>query len=104
MTRVRAAAVLAAASIASSLHAGSQIVAQHAAVTTISPYATQIGVETLKRGGNAIDAAVAVSFALAVAHPQAGNLAGGGFLLYYEAKTKQVWTLDFREVAPGAAK
>jgi len=89
---------------AASLHAGSQIVAKHAAVTTISPYATQIGVDVLKRGGNAIDAAVAVAFALTVAYPQAGNISGGGFLVYYEAKTKQVWTLDFREVAPGASK
>ena len=104
MMRRRAVAALIAIATASSLRAGSQIVARHAAVTTISPYATQIGVETLKRGGNAIDAAVAVSFALAVAHPQAGNLAGGGFLVYYEAKTRQVWTLDFREVAPRAAK
>ena len=104
MTRARAAAVLVAASIASSLHAGSQIVAEHAAVTTISPYATQVGVETLKRGGNAIDAAVAIAFALAVTHPQAGNIGGGGFLVYYEAKTKQVWTLDFREVSPADAK
>jgi gamma-glutamyltranspeptidase / glutathione hydrolase len=104
MNRRRAVAALIAALTASSLHAGSQIVARKAAVTTISPYATQIGVETLKRGGNAIDAAVAVSFALAVAHPQAGNISGGGYLVYYEAKTKQVWTLDFREVAPRAAK
>ena len=104
MTGRRAVAALIALATASSLQAGSQIVARKAAVTTISPYATQIGVEVLKRGGNAIDAAVAVSFALAVAHPQAGNIAGGGFLVYYEAKTKQVWTLDYREVAPRAAK
>jgi gamma-glutamyltranspeptidase / glutathione hydrolase len=104
MTRWRVVAALITAVLASSLHAGSQIVARQAAVTTISPYATQIGVDVLKRGGNAIDTAVAVSFALAVAHPQAGNIGGGGFLVYYEAKTKQVWTLDFREVAPLAAK
>ena len=103
MMRRRVVAAFIAAVVASSLHAGSQIVARRAAVTTISPYATQIGVEVLKRGGNAMDTAVAVSFALAVAHPQAGNLGGGGFLVYYEAKTKQIWTLDFREVAPLAA-
>jgi gamma-glutamyltranspeptidase/glutathione hydrolase len=57
----------------------------------------------LRKGGNAIDAAVAVSFALAVAHPQAGNIGGGGFLVYYDAKEKTVWTLDYREVAPLAA-
>jgi gamma-glutamyltranspeptidase/glutathione hydrolase len=103
MMRRRVVAALIAAVLASSIQAGSQIVAKQAAVTTISPYATQIGVETMKRGGNAIDAAVAVSFALAAAHPQAGNIGGGGFLVYYEAKTRQVWTLDFREVAPLAA-
>ena len=69
------------------LSAGSVAVAQHAALATASPYATQIGLDVMKRGGNAIDAAVAVELALAVAHPQAGNLGGGGFLVYYEAAT-----------------
>ena len=86
------------------LPAGSVAVAQHAALATASPYATQIGLDVMKRGGNAIDAAVGVALALAVAHPQAGNLGGGGFLVYYEAATHSVWTLDFREVAPAAAK
>jgi gamma-glutamyltranspeptidase/glutathione hydrolase len=90
--------------VSTSLIAGSQAVAQHAALSTASPQATQIGLSILKNGGNAIDAAVAVSFALAVAHPQAGNLGGGGFLVYYDAKTKGVWTLDFRETAPAASK
>jgi gamma-glutamyltranspeptidase/glutathione hydrolase len=57
----------------------------------------------LQRGGNAIDASVAVAFVLAVVHPQAGNLGGGGFLTYYDASTRAVWTLDFTEVAPLAA-
>jgi gamma-glutamyltranspeptidase/glutathione hydrolase len=87
-----------------SLLAGSSVVANKAALSTASPQATQIGLDILKRGGNAIDAAVAVSFALAVAHPQAGNIGGGGFLVYYDAKSKAVWTLDFRETAPGQAK
>ncbi len=86
------------------LFAGSQVTATHAALSTVSPYATQVGLDVLERGGNAIDAAVAVSFALAVAHPQAGNIGGGGFLVYYDAKTKAVWTLDYREVAPLGAK
>jgi gamma-glutamyltranspeptidase / glutathione hydrolase len=86
------------------LSAGSVAIAQHAALATASPYATHIGLDVMKRGGNAIDAAVAVALALAVAHPQAGNLGGGGFLVYYEAATHSVWTLDFREVAPAAAK
>jgi gamma-glutamyltranspeptidase / glutathione hydrolase len=85
------------------LAAGSVAVAQHAALATASPYATQIGVDVMKHGGNAIDAAVAVAFALAVAHPEAGNIGGGGFLVYYDAATRSVWTLDFREVAPAAA-
>jgi gamma-glutamyltranspeptidase/glutathione hydrolase len=103
MTRLRA-ALLVLLLGATHAFAGSQVVAQHAALSTVSPAATQIGLNVLKNGGNAADAAVAVSFALAVTHPQAGNLGGGGFLIYYDAKTKGVWTLDFREVAPGAAK
>ena len=90
--------------LASSANAGSSIVATTAALSTASPYATSVGLSILKNGGNAIDAAVAVEFALAVAHPQAGNLGGGGFLLYYDAKTKGVWTLDFRETAPAASQ
>ncbi len=97
-------AIVLAALLATSALAGSQIVANTAALSTASPYATQVGLMVLKRGGNAIDAAVAVAFALAVANPQAGNLGGGGFLVYYDAKSSAVWTLDFREVAPGAAK
>ncbi|HUP46058.1 MAG TPA: gamma-glutamyltransferase [Thermoanaerobaculia bacterium] len=88
---------------ASTLHAGSTIVASRAALSTASPTATQAGLEVLRNGGNAIDAAVAVSFVLAVVHPQAGNIGGGGFLIYYDATKKGVWALDFRETAPGAA-
>src|SRR6185295_14854311 len=89
---------------ASTLHAGSVITASHAALSTASPYATSVGLSVLKSGGNAIDAAVAIEFALAVVHPQAGNIGGGGFLVYYDAKTKGFWTLDFRETAPAAAQ
>src|SRR5204862_6548867 len=84
--------------------AESNITATSGALPTASPDATTVGLSVLKKGGNAIDAAVAVECALAVAHPQAGNLGGGGFLVYYDAKTKGVWTLDFREAAPAAAK
>ena len=101
---MKAAAIAATALLAAMpLAAGSVAVAQHAALATASPYATQIGLEVMKRGGDAIDAAVAVAFALAVAYPEAGNIGGGGFLVYYEAATHSVWTLDFREVAPAAA-
>ncbi len=88
---------------ATAVHAGSTITAAKAALSTATPYSTSIGLSVLKRGGNAIDAAVAVSFALAVVHPQAGNIGGGGFLIYYDAANKAVWTLDYREVAPAAA-
>ncbi|MBK5258177.1 MAG: gamma-glutamyltransferase [Thermoanaerobaculia bacterium] len=88
---------------ASHLHAGSTVIAKKAALSTASPAATSVGLHVLRNGGNAMDAAVAVSFALAVVHPQAGNLGGGGFLVYYDAESKSVWTLDFRETAPRAA-
>jgi gamma-glutamyltranspeptidase/glutathione hydrolase len=65
--------------------------------------ATQVGLNILKLGGNAMDAAVAVAFALEVTYPEAGNLGGGGFLVYYDAQSKGVWTLDFLEEAPLAA-
>jgi gamma-glutamyltranspeptidase/glutathione hydrolase len=86
-----------------SAFAGSQVTAKTAALSSASPAATQVGLNVLKHEGNAIDAAVAVAFALAVAYPQAGNLGGGGFLVYYDAQSKGVWTLDFLEVAPLAA-
>jgi gamma-glutamyltranspeptidase / glutathione hydrolase len=76
--------------------------ARHAMVVTVEPHATDIGVEVLKSGGNAIDAAVAVGFALAVTHPSAGNIGGGGFMLARFADGRTTF-LDFRERAPGAA-
>jgi gamma-glutamyltranspeptidase/glutathione hydrolase len=90
--------------ISATAFAGSQVTATHAALATSSPAATQIGLRVLKDGGNAIDAAVAVSFALAVLEPKATGLGGGGFLVYYDVETHGVWTLDFRESAPAAAK
>jgi gamma-glutamyltranspeptidase / glutathione hydrolase len=79
-----------------------QVRAKHAALSTASPLATRAGLATLQRGGTAADAAVTVAFTLAVVHPQSGNLGGGGFLVYYDASTKGVWTLDFRETSPRA--
>jgi gamma-glutamyltranspeptidase/glutathione hydrolase len=66
------------------------------------PDAAQAGLSVLKKGGNAVDAAVAVQFALAVTLPQAGNIGGGGFMVYRSAKG-QTYTLDFREKAPSKA-
>lgn len=71
-------------------------------VSSAHPLATQAGIDVLKRGGNAIDATVAVSFSLAVVYPRAGNLGGGGFLVF-RAADGQVNTLDFRERAPSSA-
>jgi len=73
------------------------------AVVSSSPIASQIGLGILEQGGNAADAAVAVAFALAVTHPSAGNIGGGGFALYYDAGINQIKALDFRETAPAAA-
>jgi gamma-glutamyltranspeptidase / glutathione hydrolase len=76
--------------------------AQHAMVVSIHHDATDAGVAVLKEGGNAVDAAVAVGFALAVVYPAAGNLGGGGFMLIRE-KSGETHFLDYREMAPAAA-
>lgn len=68
-------------------------------VVSTHPAASEIGLQILKQGGNAIDAAIAVNFALAVCHPAAGNIGGGGFLVYRD-KHAQTFALDFREKAP----
>ena len=88
----------------SSLFAGSQVVATHAAIVTSSPLATQIGVRVMKDGGSAADAAVAVAMLIGVAQPEASGIGGGGMLTYYEAKSGSIWTLDFLPTAPAAAK
>lgn len=75
---------------------------KNGAVVTAHPLASQVGVDILKKGGNAVDAAIAVKFALAVVYPNAGNLGGGGFLVYRD-KSGEIASLDFREKAPAAA-
>lgn len=65
--------------------------------------ATQVGVDILKQGGNAVDAAVAVGYALAVTLPRAGNIGGGGFMLVYLADEKRTIAIDYREMAPNKA-
>ena len=76
--------------------------ARHGMVVTRERHATAIGLAVLQSGGNAVDAAVAVGFALAVTHPTAGNIGGGGFMLVRLADGRTTF-LDFRERAPGAA-
>ena len=76
------------------------VYAAHGMVASQEALATNIGVDILKRGGNAVDAAVAVGFALAVTLPQAGNLGGGGFMLVHIAKTGETVAIDYREKAP----
>lgn len=75
---------------------------ENAAVVTAHPEASRVGLEILKKGGNAVDAAVAVKFALAVVYPNAGNIGGGGFMVY-RGNNGEYSALDFRETAPGAA-
>ena len=78
------------------------VTGEHAMVVTSHPLASDVGVDVLRRGGNAVDAAVAIGFALAVVHPVAGNIGGGGFMVV-RTHDGVVRTLDFREAAPSGA-
>jgi len=81
------------------------VIATQGMVSTQEKLATQVGLEVLKEGGNAIDAGVAIGFALSVTLPSAGNLGGGGFMLIHSANTKEIVAIDYRETAPlGATK
>jgi len=84
------------------LSAAQPVRARHGMVVTVEPHATKVGVQILQSGGNAVDAAVAVGFALAVTHPTAGNIGGGGFMLVRMADGRTSF-IDFRERAPQAA-
>ena len=79
------------------------VLAKNGMVSAQDRIAAKVGRDILARGGNAVDAAVATGFALAVTHPQAGNLGGGGFMLVHLAETGEVIAIDFREMAPAAA-
>jgi gamma-glutamyltranspeptidase/glutathione hydrolase len=77
--------------------------AEHGMVVAQEKIATQIGADILRQGGNAVDAAVATGFALAVTYPRAGNIGGGGFMIIHSADRKQDVAIDYRETAPVAA-
>ncbi len=79
------------------------VISTEGMVATQDKIASRIGAQVLANGGNAVDAAVAVGFALAVAHQSAGNLGGGGFMLVYLAEEDRTIAIDYREVAPLAA-
>src|SRR5688572_17188534 len=88
---------------------GPTVVAPHGVVVSVSPPASEIGRDVLKRGGTAVDAAVATAFALAVTWPEAGNIGGGGFMLVHPGG-RRGWRhleepvlIDYRETAPAAA-
>src|SRR5271167_22584 len=93
-----------AAIVCTAVHAASvePVGGEHGMVVTAHQLATKVGVDVLKRGGNAVDAAVAVGYAMAVVYPAAGNLGGGGFMTIQLANGRKTF-LDFRETAPLAA-
>ena len=76
---------------------------QNGLVVSVDPIASEVGLEILRTGGNAVDAAIATGFALAVTHPSAGNIGGGGFMMVRLADTGEVHAVDYRERAPAAS-
>ena len=84
-------------------HTAQPVWARHAMLSSQQRIAPRAGLDILRRGGNAVDAAVAVGFTLAVTLPRAGNLGGGGFMLIHLARQNKTLALDYREMAPSAA-
>ncbi|MBB1321698.1 gamma-glutamyltransferase [Shewanella sp. SR43-8] len=91
------------ASIFSEMATAQPIYAKHGMVSSQEALASKIGVDILKQGGNAVDAAVAVAYALAVTLPRAGNVGGGGFMLVHLAEQHKTIAIDYRETAPAKA-
>ncbi len=85
------------------LSAREAVVARHGMVVAVSPPGAEVGRAILQRGGNAVDAAVATAFAMAVTYPAAGNIGGGGFMVIYPGDKASPVVIDYREMAPGAA-
>src|SRR5215212_8917777 len=88
----------------SNLSEGQTVEIRRGAVVSVSIDASRVGRDVLVRGGNAVDAAVASAFALAVTWPEAGNIGGGGFMVVYPGKNVAPVVVDYREKAPAAAK
>lgn len=82
---------------------GHPVIGKHGMVASQNDVASQVGADILKQGGNAVDAAVAVGFALAVTLPRAGNLGGGGFMMVHLTEENKTIAIDYREMAPAAA-
>ena len=78
-------------------------VGEHGAIASSKKQASEVGIEILKNGGNAIDAAIAVAFTLSVTHPSAGNIGGGGFMLIHLEQEGKTVAIDYRERAPLSA-
>lgn len=77
---------------------------KHGVVATAKPEASQVGIDILKRGGNAVDAAIAAAFAMGVLEPDTNGIGGGGFMILRLASMKEAVVIDFRETAPAAAR
>ena len=88
---------------APAIHPAQTVVARNGMVVAQEERAARIGIEFLDRGGNAVDAAVAVGFAMAVTYPRAGNIGGGGFMVIHLARDNRDLAIDYRETAPAAA-
>src|SRR5688500_9589215 len=96
-------ALLTVACVLQTGHAGDKVSEfKNGVVVSVTEPGSEVGLTILKQGGNAVDAAVATAFALAVSHPAAGNIGGGGFMVVHSAKASPT-VFDYRETAPAAA-